>query len=366
MPKLLTPKVLVRGFEIFVAASLVGFGLTLWYGNNLGAFVDGLRNVHWIWLLAGLGLASMDWIGGGLRLWVVARQLMPRPSLRGMVLAGGMSAWAAYITPLQSGAFPMMMYTMRRYGIPLPVAATCALMGFVGTVGFFAIAGPLALLAGAGKALGTQGDVLGLSLYDLFLGSLTIFAGLGVILVLVMMFPRLVRNLLNRLAGWVGQRSTRFATRVDGVRHGLDEAHAHLIKLNSPRGWLSVLLCIILSGPSHANKLLAGYVTLRALGIHTNFVDVLLLQTFIAFLLYFAPTPGASGIAEVMSAAVMSVFVPKPLTPLYTLLWRLILSWYTVTFGFVVFAQWVRKGLKSFGVAPHHDDATPSPQAAPT
>lgn len=366
MAKLLTPKLLVRGFEIFVAASLIGFALTLWYGNNLDAFVEGLRNVHWIWLLAGLGLASMDWIGGGLRLWVVARQLMPKPSLKGMVLAGGMSAWAAYITPLQSGAFPMMMYTMRRYGIPLPVAATCALMGFVGTVGFFAIAGPLALLAGAGKALGTQGDVLGLSLYDLFLGSLTIFAGLGVILVLVMIFPGLVRNLLDRLAGWVGRRSTRFATRVDGIQHGLDEAHSHLVKLNSPRGWLSVLLCIILSGPSHANKLLAGYVTLRALGIHTNFVDVLLLQTFIAFLLYFAPTPGASGIAEIMSAAVMSVLVPKPLTPLYTLLWRLILSWYTVGFGFVVFAEWLRKGLKGFGVAARHDDGTNTPEPAPS
>jgi uncharacterized protein (TIRG00374 family) len=363
MAKLLTPKVLVRGFEIFALASLVGFGLTLWYGNNLGAFVDGLRRVHWGWLVVGLGLASMDWIGGGLRLWVVARQLMPKPSLKGMILAGGMSAWAAYITPLQSGAFPMMMYTMRRYGIPLPVAATCALMGFVGTVGFFAIAGPLALLAGAGKALGTQGDVLGLSLYQLFLGSLTVFAGLGVLLILVMIFPRLVRNLLDRLASWAGRRSERIARRVDGIRRGIDEAHGHLLKLNSPRGWLSVFLCIVLSGPSHANKLLAGYATLRALGIHVNFVDVLLLQTFIAFLLYFAPTPGASGIAEVMSAAVMSVYVPKPLTPLYTLLWRLILSWYTVGFGFVVFARWVRKGLQSIGVHSHGDSPDPA-QAA--
>ena len=366
MAKLLTPKILVRGFEIFVLASVVGFALTLVYGNNLGAFVTGLRNVHWIWLVAGMGLASMDWIGGGLRLWVVARQLMPRPSLKGMILAGGMSAWAAYITPLQSGAFPMMMYTMRRYGIPLPVAATCALMGFVGTVGFFAIAGPLAILAGAGHSLGSRGNVLGLSLYDLFLGSLTVFAGLGALLVALMIFPNLVRKLLHRLAAWVGRRSTRFARRVEGVQAGLDESHAHLVKLNSPRGWLSVLACIILSGPSHANKLLAGYVTLRAVGIHVNFVDVLLLQTLIAFLLYFAPTPGASGIAELMSAAVMSVYVPKAITPLYTLLWRLILSWYTVGAGFIVFTQWVRKGLKSIGATDKSDQQGGVPEPVPS
>ena len=50
---------------------LAGFGITLLYGNNLPAFLAALGRLHWIWLLVGLGLASMDWIGGGLRLWVI-------------------------------------------------------------------------------------------------------------------------------------------------------------------------------------------------------------------------------------------------------------------------------------------------------
>lgn len=347
MAKALTPKLVVRGFEFFVLASVMGFGAVLLYGNNLDAFVEGLRRVQWLWVLAGLGLASMDWIGGGLRLWVIARQLMPSPSLKGMVMAGGMSAWAAYITPLQSGAAPMLMFTMRRYGVPLPVAATCTLMGFVGTVGFFAIAGPIAILAGAGRSLGSRGDLLGLSLYDLFLGSLTLFAGIGAVLVAVIVFPRVVSRLLQRFAAWIGRRRPGFAGRVEQVQAGLDEAHHHVLTLNSPSGWFAVLLCTLLSGISHANKLLAGYVTLRALGIHAPFVDVLLLQTLISFLLYFAPTPGGSGIAEVTSAAVMATYVPNSLLPLYTLIWRLILSWYTVAFGFIIFTGWVRRGLKS-------------------
>lgn len=362
MIRYLTPRVLVRGFEIFVAASLVGFGAVLLYGNNLDAFLEGLARVRWGWVLAGVVLASMDWIGGGLRLWVVARQLMPRPSLKGMIMAGGMSAWAAYITPLQSGAAPMMMYTMRRYGIPLPVAATCALMGFVGTVGFFALAGPIAIVAGAGRSLGEHGDVLGLSLYDLFLGSLTIFAGIGVLLVLVMVFPRLVRRLLQRLAARVARRRPSLVARLEAIDRGLDEAHGHLVTLNSVRGWASVAACTLLSGPSHANKLLAGYVTLRALGIEAAFVDVLLLQTFITFLLYFAPTPGASGIAEVTSAAVMATYVAAEQLPLYTLIWRLILSWYTVTFGFIVFTRWVRAGLQGIAVSPAGDAVAAAPE----
>ena len=83
MSRLLTPKFLVRGFEFSVLASLVGFGITLLYGNDLSAFLAGIGRIHWIWVVAGLGLASMDWIGGGLRLWVCARHVFPKPSLKG-------------------------------------------------------------------------------------------------------------------------------------------------------------------------------------------------------------------------------------------------------------------------------------------
>jgi uncharacterized protein (TIRG00374 family) len=346
MSRLLTPRLLLRGFEISVLASLVGFGITLLYGNDFQAFLAGIGRLHWIWLLVGVGLASLDWIGGGLRNWVVARHLYPNPSLKGMILAGGMGAWAAYITPLNSGAGPMTMYTMRRYGVPLPVAVTSTFMSFVATILFFAIAGPLALLFGAGRSLGQHGNLLGLTLYDLFRGSLTIIAGIGVLMAAVIFFPRLVRDLIHRLAEWVGRRSRRVAQRLERLQAGIDEIHSSVIAFNSPRGWLTLVWATILSAPSHANKLLAGYVALRALGLHANFVDILLVQTLVMFLLYFAPTPGASGIGEVLSAAVMSSYVPRGLTPIYILLWRLILTYITLAFGFVVFSSWVRRGLK--------------------
>ena len=346
MPRLLTPKLLLRGFEVFAVASLLGFGATLLYGNNLPAFLAALGRLHWIWILAGLGLASMDWIGGGLRLWVVARHVYPRPPLKGLILAGGMGAWAGYITPLNTGAGPMTMYTMRRYGVPLPVAVTSTFMSFVATVLFFAIAGPLAVVFGAGRSLGQRGNVLGLSLFDLFLGSLSIIAGIGLLMAVVLLFPRFVRDLIHRAAEWIGHRSQRFAARLTKLQTGIDQAHESVVAFKSLRGLLALFWATVLSGPSHANKLLAGYVALRALGIHTNFVDILLVQTLVMFLLYFAPTPGASGVGEVLSAAVMSSYVPRELTPIYILIWRLTLSYYTLAFGFLVFSSWVRQGLK--------------------
>lgn len=346
MPRLLTPKLLRRGFEIFAIASLAGFGVTLLYGNDLPAFMAAVGRLNWIWVLAGLGLASLDWIGGGLRLWIVARHVYPHPPMKGMILAGGMGAWAAYVTPLNSGAGPMTMYTMRRYGVPLPVAVTSTFMSFVATILFFAIAGPLAVVFGAGRSLGQRGNVLGLTLFDLFLGSLTIIGIIGVVMAIIIFFPRMVRDLIQRAAVAIGRRSRRVADRLEKLQAGIDQAHESVVAFNSPRGWLALFWATILSGPSHANKLLAGYVALRALGIHTNFVDILLVQTLVMFLLYFAPTPGASGVGEVLSAAVMSSYVPRELTPIYILLWRLTLSYFTLAVGFLVFSGWVRQGIR--------------------
>ena len=342
MASILTPRLLLRGFMIFVGISVLGYAGLLIYGNNLPAFIQAIGRIHWICILAGLGLASMDWLGGGLRNWVLVRAVDKTPPLGGMILSGGMGAWAAYLTPFNSGAGPMMIYAMRRAGVPLPVAVTTALMSFIATVLFFAMAGPLAIKLGAGQALGQHGNVLGFTLYDLFIGSLGFFIGIGVVLVVVILFPNVFRRGLHWVAVRLSRRSRRIADRIEGLTRGIDDAHRSVLAFNSPRGWIALAWAVLLSGPSHANKLLAGYVALRAVGIQANFVDVLLVQTLITFLLYFAPTPGASGIAEILSTAVMgSVYLPKELSPLYILIWRSILSYFTLAFGFVVFWRWV-------------------------
>src|SRR2546429_5597574 len=345
MPLALTPRLLRRGLELFAVISLIGVLLVLvFFGENLQGFLSGLAHLRWGWMLLGLGLASMDWVGGGTRLWVVARHVHPGVRLRDMVLAGGMSAWAAYLTPFQTGAGPTMMWVMRRAGVRLPEAMTSTFMTFVATVAFFALAGPLAIYLGAGKSLAQHNVVLGITYYDLFRTSLTIFGILGVVMLIAMVFPAWLRDAVHWLAGRLERRSHRIAARIEQLREGIDRAHECLVAFGSPKGWLALLWAVLLSGPSHANKLLAGYVALRTLGLHTNFVDILLLQTFITFLLYFAPTPGSSGLAELLSAAVMQIYVQPSELPTYTLIWRFINSYATVIVGSLLFWRWLKRG----------------------
>lgn len=346
----LTPRLLRRGLEMFAIISLAGVGILVAYylirfGDRLDVLLAPFLRLHWGWMAVGLVLASMDWFGGGLRLWVCARHVHPSVRLRDMVLAGGMGAWGAYLTPFQSGSAAMSIWTMRRAGLPLPEAVTALFITFVSTVAFFAIAGPLAVWLGAGKSLAQHGLVLGITLYDLFKTSLTIFGLIGLIMLSAVVFPGAMKRLIQRIAARIARRSPRAAARMERLTGGLDRAHECMVAFGNPKGWLTLLAAIIISAPSHANKLLAGYVTLRILGITADFTDILLLQTLISFLLYFAPTPGASGLAELISAAVMSLYVPRELTPSYTLIWRFINSYATVIVGSLLFWHWLRSGL---------------------
>lgn len=344
MATVVSPRLLRRGLEIFAVISLLGLGALLLYGNNLQIFLSAMLNLEWGWVVLGVAVASLDWVGGGLRLWVLTRHVHPKATLKSSILAGGLNTWASYITPMQTGGGPVMIYTLRRYGTPIPEAMVSSLMSFVATVIFFAVAGPLALLAGAGRSLERHG-VLGeaLTLYDLFRLSLGTFIGIGVVILALFTFPGGARKLAKTLVGWLEARgSSKLASRVEALREGVDRSHDCLVAFFKARGWFSLAAAVILSAAAFANRLTAGYLVLRMLDINVNFVDVLLLQTLISFLLYFAPTPGGSGLAEILSAAVMSIYVPRELTPSYILLWRTMVSYLTVGAGSVVFWNWLK------------------------
>ncbi len=340
----ISPRLMRRGLELFAVISALGFIGLLFYGNNLSLFLQAMVTLRWGWLALGVALASLDWVGGGLRLWVLARHVYPPVTLRASVIASGLNTWGSFLTPSQTGGGPMMIYALKRHGVPLPEAMISSLMTFVATVVFYGIAGPVALFFGAGRSLERHG-ILGHSftLYDLFRLSLGGFVGIGVILILLFVFPELGRRIARGVVGWAERRgSARLADWATDMRDGIDRSHDCMRAFFRGKGWAALAAAVVVSVPTFGNRLAAGYVVLRMLNIHAQFVDVILLQTLITFLLYFAPTPGGSGLAEVLSAAVMSIYVPRALTPSYILLWRIVTCYLTVGFGSLVFWQWLK------------------------
>src|SRR2546428_7430759 len=122
----LTTRLLRRGLELFAVISLCGVALLVTYylvrfGDRVDVFITPFAHLHWGWVPVGLVLASMDWFGGGLRLWVCTRYVHPGVRLRDMVLAGGVRAGARPSTPVPARSCPKAMLVMQSAGVPVPV-----------------------------------------------------------------------------------------------------------------------------------------------------------------------------------------------------------------------------------------------------
>ncbi len=357
----LSAKLLKRGLEWFAAVSVLGVVAILVYTGAWRTTIDAFLRVHPGWLLVALVLASSDWLGGGLRIWLLTRHVYKPTPFWGMVAAGGLTAWAAYLTPAQAGGGPTMVYTMKRFGVPIPEAMTSTLMSFLTTVIFFAIAGPLAVAFGAGASLAAHGiPLINVSLYDLFKTTAGTFGVIGGVMIVMLGFPRMTTRAFHGIVAWLERhRGAAMARRVDALRAGIDRMHDCTVAyFRTPAGWLQMFVGVLTSGLAHANRLVAGYVAMRALGLQAHFVDVLILQVTVSFLLYFAHKPGGAGAAEALSAALMSVYVPNALLPAYTIIWRFTMSYATVIFGSFVFYRLLRGRLDEALVEmPHPEPA---------
>jgi uncharacterized protein (TIRG00374 family) len=358
MANLLAPQILRRGLEIFALISFVVFVAILFYGNNLARFVEAMLTLRLHWVLIGVGVASLDWIVGGLRLYVLLKHVYPAQSLKGSVISAGINAFGMMITPSQAGGGPFGIAALKRYGTPVPEAMVATLMSFVATILFFIVAGPLVVFLGAGDSLAERGILGVASLNDLFRVSLGGFVTVGVVILSLILFPGVARRLARRVVGFFERRGNpKIASRVAELNDGIDRAHQAMVAyFSTVRGWLALLASIPLTGGALANKLLAGYIVLRALGLEAPFIDVIMLQTLVMFLLYFAPTPGGSGLAEVLSGAVMSIYVPRELTPSYVLLWRIFYAYLTVAAGSFVFWRWLKDWEESSVAPPQVDN----------
>ena len=242
MAKILAPRLLRRGVEIFATLSLLGFGGILFYGDNLDFFLETMLSLRWEWLLLGVLVASMDWIGGGIRLFILLKHVFPTVMLKSCVLSAGLNAWGTMITPSQAGGGPAGIFSLKRSGVPIPEGTVATFMSWVATILFFSVAGPLTIWLGAGQSLEAHGVLGDLSLNDLYRLSLGAFVTVGLAILVVLLFPGLVTKGVRAVIRLLQKRGNeRLAGRIEGLltadnprTDGLAEEEIGLVSPTAP------------------------------------------------------------------------------------------------------------------------------------
>jgi uncharacterized protein (TIRG00374 family) len=270
---------------------------------------------EYLWLM--ILCLPFDTLASGLRMWLVCCVLQPGIGFWTCLKAEWANSGIAMLTPSQTGGGFGQIYMLHRCGVSVSTATTISLITFFGTMVSLLVVGLYSVLT-SGLALGPLSSVA--------IWPLTLVLG---VMTIALLWPSLFRVALNSIL-----RALRYISeRPDSHRNRMDEAADRLIDMVYDyhdgtwrfiqTGKAQFAGVCLLSFIFITARCLMAFLCLRFLGIgNSTLGEVLQIQMALMFLLYFAPTPGGSGLAEVFSLSAMAAIVPAGLAPFYNLLWR--------------------------------------------
>jgi uncharacterized membrane protein YbhN (UPF0104 family) len=282
-------------------------------------------------------------------MFTLCRVLTPDVRPRHGIISEFVLMFVAGVTPGQLGAPLAQVAVLVRAGMRVAEVATAELLtGFCTVLFFMLTAVGLMVLRARGLLV-----VEGAAQLDWLVGfSAVVFGAVLAVMILGAAFPAVLRGLvrggaslfgpawhgaIRRLAArprlaalrsWPGAGEGYLSAR---LLASLDHVHRGFV-IYARRGKLAVLAAFVLTFGFFCARFAVAYFILLGLGVSTEprvfvavgppIVQVILAQALLNFALYLSPTPGASGIAEAGSTAIMSPWVYGAHELPYLVLWR--------------------------------------------
>jgi uncharacterized protein (TIRG00374 family) len=321
-----------KGLKIFFGLSVASIAIIFLF-TDWGKTAEALSRIEPKFLLVALLLALADWFGGGTRLYLLTRGLSSRIALRHTVKAALANTAMGAITPSQMGGGPAQVFILYKNGLPLVESMSASLMTFVVTIVFFVIS------AGAITFLGVNTSIEDETVRRLFRYGFNVFLVCGTIFILFVAKPSWLRVLMrwffNFLSLFRRRHLLRPGSRANKMIDGTAEIHeinVDYIKNRFPALVVSLLLTAVVFG----FKCFIAWFIVRGLGVQAAVWEVVSIQILILLAVYFFPTPGGTGAAELGSAVLMAQILPMELLMIYVVLWRIVVMYIAVILGSVV------------------------------
>ena len=347
----------IQKFGVYrlVGGGLIFMGLTVgifWYQFSempVGHRPSIWNQLQWGYLFWLLIFLPVETFAAGLRIWVISRALQPGVSLWACLKAEWANLGLAMLTPSQTGGGVGQIYMLSRGGMKLATALTVSLISFLGSMVVLLFIGIYSLLI-------AKVDHLLVFFQGALLGFLLVFA----VVILAVCWPASLHFVISGICSAarnicdkkhsnkrIGLPQNSRIRRLTGQLHRfsqklIDLCYMHqtnmrrFFRLNA----FSFIWVCLLSLVFMLSRAVMAFLCLRFLGIQAAALgDVLETQLSLIFLIYFAPTPGSSGLAEGASMLMMHGAVPAGFAPYYNLLWRCSTLYLPAIAG-LVFLSW--------------------------
>ncbi len=343
------------GVYRLVCGGLVFIGLTVgifWYQFSeipLGNRPSIWHQLQWNYLFWLLLFLPVETFAAGLRIWVISRALQPGVSLWTCLKAEWANLGLAMLTPSQTGGGVGQIYMLTRGGLNLGTALTVSLISFLGSM-------VVLLFIGIHSLLIAKVDHLVVFFQGAFLIFLLVFA----VVIFAVCWPGSLRLVISgiyrgirKIWGKNHSQKNNALPQNPRIKRLTDHLHnfseklidlCYMHQVNMRRFFslnkASFVWVCFLSMVFMVSRSIMAFLCLGFLGVQTpSLPDVVETQLSLIFLIYFAPTPGSSGLAEGASMLMMAGAMPAGFVPYYNLLWRCSTLYLPAIAG-LVFLSW--------------------------
>lgn len=336
--KVFNKKTIKRGIVVFILLTLLAF---------IGIFVytDGAKNIqvwkqiNWKYLVGGLLFIGVDIYIGGLRNHIFVRELLPGIKQKVCIVANLANIFMGAVTPSQSGGGLAQWYILYRNGLSIADSIGVSFYGFISTIVFFPLSALMAMYILGDRV--PPGFVTSLTKF-----GFTTFTVIAVIIFLGLFAPQIILKIIQGISKVVGLINNRIGkgilTKGSGGIQTLAQYRDKYLGLIQRKPQLMVF-SFVLTIVLYFNKYVLAYVFIVAFGVDVDFWSIVSVMAVCYMFLYFAPSPGGSGIAELSITGLLISFVGTDIAPSITLLHRSFLVFIPALIGAIVVLRQLSK-----------------------
>ncbi len=288
------------------------------------------RKINILYILMMVFLA---WSCDALRFCMTARAMGYKiPFTRGLVLT-----WLHYfgcaITPMQVGGGPFQVYMLYRSGIPVGSGIAITLIRTLFSTFLLSIAAPAAFLLVPQLYLG------GMLVRSVFYYVITLSVVMWSVFILSVVEAEWVKKFscwallkLKKIRCFRNMHVIRVCRMVCSEIDSYSQNIRHMV--GEGRRWF--IAAFLLSICQLVALFSVLPLLMRAVKLSVNYFHVVLAQAMFMFILYFIPTPGASGVAEGGGAAIYSLLMPENMAGVMAVICRFFTEYLAIFMGCIV------------------------------
>ena len=318
--------------------------------------VRSLLSSNKLLLLGALGVVFLSWMCDAGRFCALSRAAQERvPFSMGIVLTW-LNYFGSAVTPMQSGGGPFQVYVLYKKGVPIGKGIAITLIRTMLTVLILSLVVPTALFLEP-SILEASPFLKGLVFY--------VFAVIGctwIFILFTILRPGSLKRLGKIAILWMKRLNlVKSNQRVIGCFQWLDREVDNYIMnfrlaFRSGKGWM--LLATALSVLHLLLVFTVLPILMSAVGLPYSYTQTLATQAVFMFVLYFIPTPGASGFAESGGALLFGTLMPWNMAGIMAIIWRFFTEYLSIFMGVVVVIRMLGWGVSEElhqGVSPEEE-----------